>query len=227
MPNRSGEPCAARCHRRRPGVAVPGTYPERARAHRPRSAPAKSLLHRAEPPLIITVDAVRANPQQHLHRVPGPLGHQRRRGPGVQPRGNTGMPEVIGPAGQRGGELRLREGPLPRFLQDPPQRGRQVKAAPHAAPLARPPPGSALGTPARHGRADSPDGAADQSRSRHAAGVLHEAIFLAARLSSSRPPPQGRPGGRRCAVASPALTRWPLPRILAPAGKTESTRKCQ
>jgi hypothetical protein len=31
----------------------------------------------------------------------------------------------------------------------------------------------------------------------------------------------------RCVVASPALTRWPLPRILAPAGKTESTRKCQ
>jgi hypothetical protein len=36
-----------------------------------------------------------------------------------------------------------------------------------------------------------------------------------------------RPGGRRCAVASLALTRWPLPRSLVPAGKTDSTKKGQ
>ena len=47
------------------------------------------------------------------------------------------------------------------------------------------------------------------------------------RLSSSQPPPQGRPGGRRCEVASPALTRQPLARILAPARRTGRTRTPQ
>src|SRR5215475_12463134 len=41
---------------------------------------AKSFFHPSEPSLIIAVDAVRVDPEQHLDGVPGPLGHQ---GPGV------------------------------------------------------------------------------------------------------------------------------------------------
>ena len=76
----------------RPQVAVPGTYAERLRDHRASSAPAKCVFHRAEPPFIVTIDAVRVDPQQDLHRVPGPFGDQWRRGPGVQPPGDTRMP---------------------------------------------------------------------------------------------------------------------------------------
>jgi hypothetical protein len=43
-------------------------------------------------------------------------------------------------------------------------------------------------------------------------------------LSSSRPPHQAHPCGRRCAVASPALTRRPPPRALAPARRTGQPR---
>jgi hypothetical protein len=53
----------------------------------------------------MALDAVRIDPQQDLHRVPGPLGDQRRRGPGIQPPGDSGMPEVVGPADQWRGEL--------------------------------------------------------------------------------------------------------------------------
>ncbi len=74
-----------------------------------------------------------------------------------------------------------------------------------AAPLARPPPGSALGAPARHERAATEQYPARQSV--HPARLSGAAwtAFLA-RLSSSRPPPQSHPYERRCAVASPALT---------------------
>jgi hypothetical protein len=49
--------------------------------------------HRIELPLVIALDAVRIDPQQDLHRVSGPFGDQRCRGPGIQPPGDSGMPE--------------------------------------------------------------------------------------------------------------------------------------
>jgi hypothetical protein len=110
-------------------VAVPGTYAERPDEHRPWSAPAKSTLHRPEPALIVAVDAVRLGPQQDLHRVPGPIGDLRGRGPGVQPPGDARVTAVVGPAGQRRGLLRFGERLRVRRSEHGPLGGRQVDAA--------------------------------------------------------------------------------------------------
>src|SRR6266542_6612703 len=109
--------------------------------------------------------------------------------------------------GGQHGRRRWSTAPVPRYRICPEEDQERRRCA---APLARPPPGSAFGDarPARARRRRSAP--ADQPRSPATAPVLHGAVFLAARLSSSRPPRQGRPPGvARDGFASldPAPTR--------------------
>ena len=80
-------------------VSIPPPAPGQARYGAPRLA--KSFFHPGEPSLIVAVDAVRVDPEQHLDGVPGPLGHLRRRGPGIEAPGDSRVTEAVGPAGQR------------------------------------------------------------------------------------------------------------------------------
>jgi hypothetical protein len=67
-----------------------------------------------------------------------------------------------------------------------------IKAAPQATPLARPPPGSALGAPARHGHADA--GQQPKTGSfRH--GQVARCHLPRLQLSNSQAPRLGRPPG--------------------------------
>ncbi len=63
--------------------------------------------------LLLAVDAVRVDPQQHRHVVPEPAGNLGRRQPAVQPQRRRRMAKVIRPAGQRGGDLSRRQRLLP------------------------------------------------------------------------------------------------------------------
>ena len=47
-------------------------------------------------PLVVAIEAVRVDPVQNFHGVPRPLGHQRGRGPGIEPPGNSRVAEIVG-----------------------------------------------------------------------------------------------------------------------------------
>src|SRR5216684_804279 len=53
--------------------------------------------------LVPSVDALGVDPHQHLHRVACPLGDLGRVHPGVEPRGQAGVPQVIRPPRERRG----------------------------------------------------------------------------------------------------------------------------
>jgi hypothetical protein len=89
---------------------------------------AEGFLHALVPSLVVTVQAVRVDAVEDFHAVTGPLGHLRARSASVQPPGHPGVPEVIGLAGQRRGNLRRGERHDPGLLEDLPERGRLVNA---------------------------------------------------------------------------------------------------
>jgi hypothetical protein len=70
---------------------------------------AKGFLHALVPALIVTIQAMRVDAVENFHAMTGPLGHLRTRSASVQPPGHPGVPEVIGLAGQRRGNLRWGE----------------------------------------------------------------------------------------------------------------------
>ena len=59
--------------------------------------------------LVLAHYALGVDPQQHVDAVPGPFGDLGRVDAAVQPRGEAGVPEVVGPPGERRGLLRRRE----------------------------------------------------------------------------------------------------------------------
>jgi len=63
--------------------------------------------------LVLAHDALGVDPQQHVHAVPGPLRHLSGVDAAVEPRGQTGMPKVIGAPGEGRGLLGRGEGHLP------------------------------------------------------------------------------------------------------------------
>jgi hypothetical protein len=88
------------------------------------------------------------------------------------------------------------------------------------APLARPPPGSALRAPARHGRAATARNTLRSATLICQTGRVVRAIFLGDLLANSRPPRLGRPPG----IASRWL-RQPRPGVPSPGvGAYEEVR---
>jgi hypothetical protein len=52
---------------------------------------------------VLAHDALGVDPQQHVHAVPGPLRHLGGVDAAVEPRGQAGMPKVIGGASRKDG----------------------------------------------------------------------------------------------------------------------------
>lgn len=50
---------------------------------------------------MLAVDALRVDPHQDVHAVPGPLGYLGRWHPGVEPERHSGVPQVVRSPSQR------------------------------------------------------------------------------------------------------------------------------
>jgi hypothetical protein len=87
---------------------------------------AKSFLHPKGATAHRPLQTVRIDAVQDLHTVTGPLRHLRARSARIQPPPNPGMAEVVGPTGQRRGDLRKSERLHARLPENLPQRGRLV-----------------------------------------------------------------------------------------------------
>jgi len=73
------------------------------------------------------------DPQQHVDAVPGPFGDLSRIHATVEPGGQAGVPEVVGPPGERRGLLRRRERGLACSNPRAPLSDRRKLAAAHSA----------------------------------------------------------------------------------------------
>ena len=75
-----------------------------------RAAGAQGVLDQPVGDLVLAVDAVGVDGQQHGDAVPGAGGDLGGRGAGVQPEGQGGVAQVVGTAGQPGGGQLRAEG---------------------------------------------------------------------------------------------------------------------
>jgi hypothetical protein len=65
--------------------------------------------------LVLADDSLGVDPQQHVDAVPGPFGDLGRVDAAVEPRGQTRVPQVVGPPGQGRGLLGWSKGSLASF----------------------------------------------------------------------------------------------------------------